>query len=574
MRSAAAHVAAGAAPTSSTSTWAARCRRSARPARAPRCSTTPTRAVAVARAARRGQRACRSRSSCAPAGARASTSGFELAHRLVDEAGVAAIAFHPRSRRRSSTRACPTTTSPPSWSRALPRAGDPHRRPAHDAERVRDAFEHTGAAAVMLARGVARQPVAVRAAARRAATASPTREEVLAELDWVIDRAVEHLGEPSAPAATCASSTPGTWSALGGAQGSCRTRCSSADDRRRARRCWRARHALALGAPERPGRVAILPRSLTPIGRDRPLTAGFLHSVQPTAIESHAQGRHPHPRRPREAQGRARAPLRPSSRREVAERIKEAREFGDISENSEYDDAKNEQAMLEAQIAAARGEAARGARSIDAKDALHRRRRRRLDRPRQGREDRQVASSTRSSARPRPTRPSTSSPTSRRSARRCSATSATRSSPCRCPRGPARKLKITKIDVGLEARRAWRPDDDARRRRRRRPARAARRAPRQARAPARGGHRPVPARLPGRRADRRRARRARRTSRPARRPTRAYRVAGRLAARRGQGKMAFLDLVDRSGRIQLQARARRARRGALRARCSTSTSAT
>ncbi len=38
-------------------------------------------------------------------------------------------------------------------------------------------------------------------------------------------------------------------------------------------------------------------------------------------------------------------------RREVAERIKEAREFGDISENAEYDDAKNEQAMLEARIA-------------------------------------------------------------------------------------------------------------------------------------------------------------------------------------------------------------------------------
>jgi transcription elongation factor GreA len=38
-------------------------------------------------------------------------------------------------------------------------------------------------------------------------------------------------------------------------------------------------------------------------------------------------------------------------RREVAGRIKEAREFGDISENSEYDDAKNEQAMLEARIA-------------------------------------------------------------------------------------------------------------------------------------------------------------------------------------------------------------------------------
>jgi transcription elongation factor GreA len=38
-------------------------------------------------------------------------------------------------------------------------------------------------------------------------------------------------------------------------------------------------------------------------------------------------------------------------RREVAERIKHAREFGDINENSEYDDAKNEQAMLEHRIA-------------------------------------------------------------------------------------------------------------------------------------------------------------------------------------------------------------------------------
>jgi transcription elongation factor GreA len=38
-------------------------------------------------------------------------------------------------------------------------------------------------------------------------------------------------------------------------------------------------------------------------------------------------------------------------RREVATRIKEAREFGDIAENSEYDDAKNEQALLEQRIA-------------------------------------------------------------------------------------------------------------------------------------------------------------------------------------------------------------------------------
>lgn len=37
-------------------------------------------------------------------------------------------------------------------------------------------------------------------------------------------------------------------------------------------------------------------------------------------------------------------------RREVADRIRQAREFGDISENSEYDDAKNEQYLLERRI--------------------------------------------------------------------------------------------------------------------------------------------------------------------------------------------------------------------------------
>ncbi|HEY3181723.1 MAG TPA: transcription elongation factor GreA [Gaiellaceae bacterium] len=43
--------------------------------------------------------------------------------------------------------------------------------------------------------------------------------------------------------------------------------------------------------------------------------------------------------------------LRNEKRREVAERIRVAREFGDIAENAEYDDAKNEQAMLEHKIA-------------------------------------------------------------------------------------------------------------------------------------------------------------------------------------------------------------------------------
>lgn len=43
--------------------------------------------------------------------------------------------------------------------------------------------------------------------------------------------------------------------------------------------------------------------------------------------------------------------LRTVRRNEVAERIKEARSFGDISENSEYEDAKNEQAFIEGEIA-------------------------------------------------------------------------------------------------------------------------------------------------------------------------------------------------------------------------------
>ena len=54
-------------------------------------------------------------------------------------------------------------------------------------------------------------------------------------------------------------------------------------------------------------------------------------------------------------------------RREVAQRIKEAREFGDISENAEYDDAKNEQAMLEARIASLEDKL-RSATVIDASD--------------------------------------------------------------------------------------------------------------------------------------------------------------------------------------------------------------
>ena len=43
--------------------------------------------------------------------------------------------------------------------------------------------------------------------------------------------------------------------------------------------------------------------------------------------------------------------LKSVKRAEIADRLKEARSFGDLSENSEYDEAKNEQAINESRIA-------------------------------------------------------------------------------------------------------------------------------------------------------------------------------------------------------------------------------
>ena len=42
--------------------------------------------------------------------------------------------------------------------------------------------------------------------------------------------------------------------------------------------------------------------------------------------------------------------LRTTGRNDIAEKIKEAKSFGDLSENSEYDEAKSDQAKLEARI--------------------------------------------------------------------------------------------------------------------------------------------------------------------------------------------------------------------------------
>jgi len=59
--------------------------------------------------------------------------------------------------------------------------------------------------------------------------------------------------------------------------------------------------------------------------------------------------------------------LKTVRRKEVASRIKQAIEFGDISENSEYEDAKNEQAFIEGTILALEKKL-KNARVVDDKD--------------------------------------------------------------------------------------------------------------------------------------------------------------------------------------------------------------
>jgi transcription elongation factor GreA len=136
--------------------------------------------------------------------------------------------------------------------------------------------------------------------------------------------------------------------------------------------------------------------------------------------------------------------LRGDRRREVAERIKEAREFGDIAENSEYDDAKNEQAMLEKQIADLE-EKLRNARVIDEKEVdtdvvnvgvtVHVK-------------DQKTDKSTKfrivgsAEANPAESRLSNESPVGRALIGHKRGETVT----VPVPRGPARKLKITKIE--------------------------------------------------------------------------------------------------------------------------------
>jgi len=135
-------------------------------------------------------------------------------------------------------------------------------------------------------------------------------------------------------------------------------------------------------------------------------------------------------------------------RREVADRIRIAREFGDIAENSEYDDAKNEQAMLESRIALLQ-EKLRMASVIDSKEistdvvgvgsVVH------VKDEKTGKAVKYTIVGS-SEANPEEAKLSNESPVGRALIGRKRGEIVA----VQVPRGPARKLKITKIDVGLK----------------------------------------------------------------------------------------------------------------------------
>jgi tRNA-dihydrouridine synthase B len=143
----------------------------------------PDTAVAVARAAREG--------SGLPVTVKLRAEGVEVAPRLVEEAGVAGITFHPRTiavRHKGrpdydlAARMVAELPVPVIVSGGM-----------GGADHIRWAFEYTGAAAIMLARGSLGNPWLFEQVLGTR-DEEPERDDVLAEWQWIVDRAEEHLG--------------------------------------------------------------------------------------------------------------------------------------------------------------------------------------------------------------------------------------------------------------------------------------------------------------------------------------------------------------------------------------------
>jgi len=154
----------------------------------------PDRAVALAKAAARGSGlpvTVKLRSGTRPG----EEGGIYVARRLAEDAGVAGICIHPRHASQRHTgkpdyelarQLVETLPVPVLISGGL-----------SSAELAREAFERTGAAGVLLARGSLGNPWVFEQLVGNRSQA-PDRQEILAELDWVIERAREHLGSERA----------------------------------------------------------------------------------------------------------------------------------------------------------------------------------------------------------------------------------------------------------------------------------------------------------------------------------------------------------------------------------------
>ena len=118
-------------------------------------------------------------------------SGFDLAVRLAEEGGAAAIGFHPRAatiKHKGSPDYALTRELVERIELPVIVSGG-----LDDADSVRRAYRESGADAVMLARGALGNPWLFEELTGRR-SGPPSREEVVAELLWTVDRAEEHLG--------------------------------------------------------------------------------------------------------------------------------------------------------------------------------------------------------------------------------------------------------------------------------------------------------------------------------------------------------------------------------------------